>query len=450
MQKFKDILNLSAPLMAAQMAQSMMLIVDTALFGLLGVDVLGGAGLGAGLYQFLFIVLGGFYLTVTYQTAASVGRQQLENLGGMVRAGAVMGIIISMGVALAVYTLPAWLGRGSLAPAILAPATDYLTGAAWITLPAIGFMMLRGLAAGFALTGFIMRISIVVAVLNLPVSYLLMRGGGPIPALGVYGVALGSALMMAAACLGLGWALWRHPEVRKVLMKAWEAKCQGADFKPYASLGIPILLAHAMEGGLFTVVTVLAGTLGSVALAAHTIALQTASLSFNIYIGIAQGHAIRVGQAYGARCWHDARAYAGRGLLLGAGCSVLALLIFVSWPERIITLFSLGASPGALDALFSIGVDILFIAALFQAVDGAQVIAMSSLRALHMGMVPTWITVISYWAIAFPVALLWMEPYGLKGLWCGLGVGLGCAAVTLIVLFQWQIYQLGRSGGRGA
>lgn len=60
MQKFKDILHLSAPLMAAQMAQSLMLIEDTILFGLAGVDTLAGAGLGAGLYHFLFIVLGGF------------------------------------------------------------------------------------------------------------------------------------------------------------------------------------------------------------------------------------------------------------------------------------------------------------------------------------------------------------------------------------------------------
>ncbi len=444
MRQFREVLRLSVPLMAAQGAQSLMIVSDTVLFGLVGVEALAGAGLGAGIYHFFFIVLSGLFMTVTYETAVAVGRGQHGAVSGLLKAGAVLALVITLVLAIVIHQLPRLLALWYTDRAVVGLAADYLHGAVWITLPAIGFMLLRGLAAGFADTGAIMRISVIVAVLNFPVSYLLMEGSGPLPPLGIQGVALGTALMMLLACVLLWRQLQRHPSMREILSGLRGHPLRVADFRSYGRLGLPIMLAHAMEAGVFTAVSLLAGTLGAVALAAHNIALQTASLSFNFYIGIAQGHAIRVGQCYGAGDYAQAQAYARRGLLLGLACSLLAVALFLAVPEPIVELFSLGGTDVSHQELLLLGSRLLFVAALFQAVDGAQVIAMASLRALHRGTMPTLLTVAGYWGLAFPIAWYLMRDFGVVGLWTGLGIGLGFVAACLILLFQHEIRALQR------
>lgn len=436
--------------MAAQGAQSLMIVSDTVLFGLVGVEALAGGGLGASIYHFFFIVISGLFMALTYETAIAVGRQDFSSVRGFLKAGCVLAAIISVALALVIYQLPRLLQNWYSDQQMVAFATEYLEGAVWITLPSIGFMLLRGLAAGFSNTAAIMRISVVVAVLNFPVSYALMQGVAGVPPLGIFGVALGTAAMMLLACLLLWWDLQKHESIRDLLAGLWTHPLEYGDFGPYGRLGLPIMLAHAMEAGVFMTASLLAGTLGAIALAAHNIALQTATLSFNFYIGIAQGHAIRVAQSYGAGDYIQSRSYAMRGLLLGFLCSVLAICIFLLIPQQIISLFSLGGTDVSQQELLQLGVRILFVAALFQAVDGAQVIAMSSLRALQMGIAPTLIALVGYWGIAFPVAWYLLQDYGVVGLWAGLGIGLGFAAACLIGLFQWKIRRLVvASGGSG-
>lgn len=445
MHPLRDIVRLSLPLIAAQSAQSLMLVTDTILFGLLGVDALAGGGLGAGIYHFFFIILSGLYMAVAFETAVAVGRGDPSRLAGVVKAGVVLALLITAGLAAVVLVVPRWLADHYTDAAMLEQATAYLQGAIWITPGSIGFLLLRGLASGFAHTGAIMRISLIAALLNFPVSYALMFGLGPLPAWGTFGVAIGTALMLTLASLLLLWECWQHADIRAVLKALRTPRRVRADYGPFGRLGVPILLSHSMEAGVFTAATLMAGTLGSVALAAHNIALQVAALAFNVYIGIAQGQAIRVGQRFGAGDPRQARQYALQGLLLGFLCCLVAAAAFVLAPEPIIRVFTLGEDPEAAADLLRTGAALLLVAALFQAVDGAQVITLASLRAIHMGMTPTLITAVGYWGIAFPIAWWLMPDRGVIGIWSGLGIGLGFTALCLIVLFHWRIGQLIRA-----
>ena len=82
------------------------------------------------------------------------------------------------------------------------------------------------------------------------------------------------------------------------------------------------------------------------------------------------------------------------------------------------------------------GIKLLVVAAIFQLVDGTQVIAMGILRGLKMSTAPTLITAVGYWLIGFPSAYVLMETYGLVGVWSGLGIGLAATAAMLMVLFR--------------
>jgi multidrug resistance protein, MATE family len=211
---------------------------------------------------------------------------------------------------------------------------------------------------------------------------------------------------------------------------------------PFWRLGVPIALAWVMEGGVFTAAALLAGTISIAALAAHQIALQAAAVAFNIYIGFAQGAAIRTGQCYGQNDIVSVRRYTWVGLTLGAVFCLLAAAIFFLFPEYIVALFTLGAE-GSMDTeVRELGVSLLFVAALFQIVDGGQVIMMTALRAVRMGMPPTVVTLIGYWVIGFPVAWWLMAPFGIVGVWTGLGLGLAFAFLSLTAMFVWKMGKL--------
>jgi len=88
-------------------------------------------------------------------------------------------------------------------------------------------------------------------------------------------------------------------------------------------------------------------------------------------------------------------------------------------------------------AAIPIALRLLFVAALFQVFDGAQVIAAGALRGLRDTAVPLVIAGIGYWVVGFGSAWLMAFPLGLGalGLWWGLAIGLAAVALPLALRF---------------
>ncbi|GAA3952271.1 MATE family efflux transporter [Allohahella marinimesophila] len=453
-QVFKEVFRLSWPLSAAQIAQSLMMFTDTVMFGLLGLAELGGGGLGASIYLFIITVMTGLFSALGNEVAILSGsvkipqQQRVERIAIVVKAGIWLALVTAGVLAVALQFLPALLPLLDQSPANIPHAATYLQMSALISFPAFVFLIFRGLAAGLGRTRSLMRISLFCCVLNTPVSYLLMGGVGSWDGFGVAGVAMGTAVVQLLMLVLLLRELWRDEQVKPVLEALRGAAFDIRQLVPFWTLGVPIALAWAMEIGLFTMATILAGTLGLVALAAHQIAFQTASLSFNIYIGIAQGTAIRVGQCFGSGQIALAFRYMRAGLALGALFCAIAAAVFVLVPHWLVGLFTLGvdstasAAASATDSadqaaqLRALSIQLLFVAAIFQAVDCVQVILMTVTRAFRMGTSPTVVAAVSYWLIGFPAAWVGLQWLGLIGIWLGLGLGLAAAALGLGYLLR--------------
>ncbi|WP_020408590.1 MATE family efflux transporter [Hahella ganghwensis] len=442
MNRFVEVLRLAGPLTAAQLAQTAMIFCDSILFGVLGVAELAGAGLGAGIYNFFLIVVTGLLAALASEVAIYVGKGSKQDIVRIVKAGLVLALMVALALVGVIMLMPAMLRMMGQTEETILYAGQYLGTATLIGFPAFVFLVLRGLATGMGRTTSIMKISVLAVVINVPLSYVIMTGWGPFPALGVPGAALGTALVSLLMCVMLTVDLKRYPEVWEVLQSLRGVVLRKSDFRPYFTLGVSIAVAWTMEAGLFTAATILAGTISVVALAAHQIALQTASMSFAVYIGFAQGAAIRTGQSFGRNDFANVRRYTWAGLGVGLCFCIVAAATFLLIPEWIVSLFTLGAE-GALDSeVLDLGVQILIVAAFFQLVDGGQVIMMTALRALRVGMPPTIATIFCYWGIGFPVAWLLMAPYGILGVWVGLGAGLGVAALCLTWMFVRKVHSL--------
>ena len=394
----------------------------------------------------------GLYLTVTYQTAASVGRQQQEKTGWIGACRVADGAVISLVVALAIYTLPSRLGLGRLDPTVLEPASHYWEGAVWITFPAIGFMVMRGLAAGFAPSRLHHAHQHWGRYYQFTPEPSSDAGGGdlfrPWVSMGGDWDGLDDGIGLPGIGCGIVAATRREKRIGSSLANPVRA----FGLQTLCHAGNPIMLAHAMEGGLFTLVTVLAGTFEVLPWRRIPLHCRPHHCHSIFTLASLRDMPFRVGQAFGCR------ALAGMQRHTRAGADFRCLL----QPDRsgylrVVSganhhLFSLGATPVSMDALLSVGVDILFIAALFLGSGwrsgDCNVLAtcassrhgtdLDYRRELLGDCIPRR-TLLD--------GILWPE-----GTLERFRVGLGCAALTLIALFQWKIHQLAgatRAGNQG-
>jgi len=160
-------------------------------------------------------------------------------------------------------------------------------------------------------------------------------------------------------------------------------------------LGAPIGITNLSEVGLFSASALMMDTLGTVPLAAHTVAVQLASITFMVHLGLSNVATIRAGNAYGAR--DPGRMADGAKVVtaMSLGMAALTIIAFLSFPKALILLFVDAADP-ALPEIMAIGIGLLAMAALFQLVDGAQVIALGLLRGVQDTEVPMVLAAISY------------------------------------------------------
>jgi MATE family multidrug resistance protein len=197
-------------------------------------------------------------------------------------------------------------------------------------------------------------------------------------------------------------------------------------------LGLPIAAATSFEVTIFNAAAFLMGWLGQAELAAHAVAMQIASATFMVPYGIAQAATIRVGHAYGAG---DSAAITRAGwcaFVIGIGTMVLAALLMVSVPRYLAGAFFDLQDPANARVL-PLAISYLAVAAMFQIMDGAQVLGAGILRGLHDTRVPMIYAALGYWGVALPSAAalaFWADWRGV-GIWSGLAFGLSVVAVLM-------------------
>jgi MATE family multidrug resistance protein len=228
---------------------------------------------------------------------------------------------------------------------------------------------------------------------------------------------------MAAMILVLGWRTLR-PYLRAAAPNLLDVRPLVRMLK----LGLPIGAQMMLEGGAFNIMALLMGWLGVAQVAAHQIALNLASLTFMVPLGVSSAAAVIVGHAVGRGDPEGVRRSTVASLVVGAGFMLCTGLLFVAAPEPLAGLYTRDALVLALAAL------LLPIAGVFQVFDGLQVVAIGLLRGLGDTRMPMIANIVGFWCIGMPISL-WLGfglGYGAEGLWWGLVAGLVIVAVFLI------------------
>jgi len=206
-------------------------------------------------------------------------------------------------------------------------------------------------------------------------------------------------------------------------------------------LGIPVATQVVLEIGVFALATALIARLDPASLAAHQIALNMASLTFMVPLGISSAAAVRVGHLIGQRD-PDAAGRAGwSALACGVAFMGLAAVAFLAVPKWIARLYT--DDP----AVIRMSVTLLAIAAAFQLFDGCQVVASGALRGTGNTRTPMLCNLVFYWFVGMPLGmwLCFRAGWGAAGLWTGLCCGLILIGSVLLAVWRQTVAELRRS-----
>jgi MATE family multidrug resistance protein len=197
-------------------------------------------------------------------------------------------------------------------------------------------------------------------------------------------------------------------------------------------LGFPAAAQLTLEVAVFAAATALVATLDPLSLAAHQIALNTASLTFMVPLGISSAAAVRVGQALGRRDPAAAARSGWTAMVLGVGFMSCAAAVMLAVPEYVARIYT--TDP----AIIGIAVSLLAVAAAFQLFDGIQIVATGALRGAGDTRTPMICHLLCYWLLGVPLGymLCFKLGWGAVGLWIGLCVAL--IAIGCVLLLAWR------------
>jgi MATE family multidrug resistance protein len=431
--EFLATIVLAGPLIGGQLCLIAGNVVDVMLAGHLGAHVLGAVAIGTSIWSVALMGLSGLMMAVPPTVA------QLEGAG---RRGETVPVFRQALLLAIGFGLLAWaaIGRGGpllvdalgLAPELTVNANAFLCAISFGA-PALGvYFAARGLSEGLGITWPTMMFGLGGLILLAPTGYVLMYGAFGLQGLGALGSGLANALVCWAEAAGY-LAFVRFAPCYPGL--AWRPACwwpNPAKLAALLRLGLPMAGSVLMEVSMFSVAGLMIGGLGDDAVASHQVALNLASVSFMLPLGVALATTVRVGNAVGRGDAVGMR-YAG---LAGIGLAVLAqacssALMFGA-PHLLAAIYT--QDP----AVLSGAVTLLHLAAIFQIFDGLQVSANGALRGLKDTRLPLAATALAYCGIGIPLGW-WFGLHGAlgaPGVWMGLIAGLATAAVLLVLRFD--------------
>jgi multidrug resistance protein, MATE family len=422
----RRLLALALPMVAVQVGMMTMGVVDSILLGHLSAADLAAGALG-NLYVWGMTALGmGTLMSLDPVVAQAVGAHDHEGVTRGIQRGLVLAAVIATLTTLALLparTVFTWLGQ----PADVIPrAVRYVHASIPGVLPFLAFFVLRQSLQAMGRVAPIVGTIVIANLLNLLLAWALAFGRLGFPALGTAGAATGTSIARWSMALGLLAIAWRElaPHFTHVRREAFAS----APLMRMLRIGVPIGIQYQLEMGVFSVVALLMGRIGTDAMAAHQVAINIASLTFMVPLGVSGAAAVLVGRAVGAGDADQARRSAVVALAVGATFMIGSMLLLVAAPGLLARVYT--NAPGVL----AVAGTLIPLAGVFQVFDGLQVVSIGVLRGIGDTRTPMIVNVLGFWLLGLPIslALAFRFRLGAVGLWWGLVAGLVVVALFLV------------------
>jgi MATE family multidrug resistance protein len=432
-----ETIRLALPIALTQLGQVAMMTSDLALLGRLGNEVVAASALAHTVLFAAFVIGMGLVSAVSPLAAQAFGARQPRMVRRALRIGLWAATLLGIPLSVAQLEGERLLLALGQTPVEAALAAEYLKGLAWCMVPAWWFIALRGFMQSVNRPEPALWITLAAIPANGVLAYALIYGEFGLPRLEMFGAGLATTIVNLGMCAACVWVCYACRPFRKyrVLGRFWVP--DWALFGRLLAIGAPISATMLLEYGVFAAAALLMGWLGTAALAAHQIAITTASIMFMVPFGVSMAATVRVGHAVGRRDAEATRRAGMAAIALGAGF-MAAMTLLAALGRHVIPLLFLGFDTPAANATLQLAALLLLVGASFFIADGVQTVAAGALRGLNDTRMTLVYAAICFWVIGFSIcyALGFPLGYGAPGIWVGLSIGLALYALLLIRRFH--------------
>jgi len=402
-------------------------VVDTVMVGHYSARDLAAVALG-NLYFFTAAVFPmGLLMALDPVVSQAVGAGDRPAVGRALQRGMVLALALGVPAALALIPGRVLLVLLRQPPDVVPVAAGYALAAIPGVFPFLAFIVFRQTLQAMGRVAPIVVTILLSNLANLLLNWVLIFGRWGFPELGAVGSGWASSASRCLMVLGLMGFSW--PLVKGYLRPLRREAFQLRPLARMVRLGSPIGIQFALEYGAFGTTGLLMGWLGTVAMAGHQVALNLASVTFMVPLGVSQATAVLVGQGVGRGDAPGARRAAGAGLVLGVGFMSVTAVLFMAFPGFVAGAYS--SDP----LVLALAATLIPLAGVFQVFDGIQVVASGVLRGVGDTRTPMVLNLLGFWCIGMPVGV-WLgfgASMGPRGLWWGLVMGLSTVAVLLLL-----------------
>lgn len=288
--------------------------------------------------------------------------------------------------------------------------------------------------AGINRVKLVLRISLLVVPIEIPIIYLLIFGKFGLPACGVAGIGYGFAITYTCTAIGLVLYLTKSHTFQHLQIFHGIKKINFTYFKELIWVGLPMGLMHVIEVSTFAVITLWIGHFGTTLLAAHQIVLQFIGFAITLVFAMSQAVTIRVGHAVGRQDLTAVYYASYTGMFMNFVCVLCIALAFNLVPEFFLRL-DIDIYKTANAELIHDAAMLLAIGGILLLFDNFRIIGFGALRGLKDTRFPMIASFISFWLIGLSSAYLLSFTFHLQGngIWWGLTIGIASGAVIVLI-----------------
>ena len=440
--EFRYNLKLAYPVMIGMLGHTFVQFIDNVMVGQLGTAELAAISLGN---SFVFIAMSigiGFSQAITPLIAEADGAKKDNDISGIFEHSFLICLILGLILFTVVFLNRNLLYYMNQPIEVVKLASPYLFWVSFSLISIVTFQSFRQFADGLSFTKAAMYSTLLGNVINVILNFFLIFGLWIFPKLGVEGAAIGTLISRICMLIFIVVYLKLHKKLSKYIKRFFPSKVQIKRVKKIIYLGLPSALHSFFEVAFFISAVWMAGIIGKNSQAANQIALNLASMTYMVALGVGVAAMIRVGNQRGMMNFIKLREVALSTLLLIIIIDIFFCIIFLIFNDYLPLLYlDLGDSNNLTDVneVIELASKLLIIAGVFQLFDGIQAVVLGALRGMQDVNKPALIIFLSYGLIGFPTSyfLGFYTNLSVVGIWIGLMTGLFSSSLFLFLRFNY-------------
>lgn len=435
--ELKETLAISVPLVSSQIVYASSGFLGTAMVAHLGEDALAASVLVSMIWMCLSVLFFGILNSISVLVAHQYGANNNEAISKIMGQSIILGVIVTILIMATMLAMPPLLHLTEQTAEVLRLAKIYMFSLLWEVPALVMLIILEQFLAGINRAKIVLRISLLIVPIEIPLIYVLIFGKFGVPAFGIAGVGYGFATTYTISLIGLVWYLCKSKQYKPfgIFKHIWNFNANY--FRELVVVGLPMGFMHVIEVSAFTMMTFWIARFGTTMLAAHQIVIQYLWFAITLVFAMSQAVTVRVGHSVGREDIIAVRQASYVGMTLNFICVLIIAILFYAAPNFFLSLDVDIHSPENY-ALVKDASILLSISAVLLVFDNFRIIGFGALRGLKDTNFPMIASIISFWLVGISSA--WVLGFYYQkdgpGIWWGMTLGIICGAIMVLIRMQ--------------